>query len=66
MITVGVKDGDFLCDDPSGAAWRIVALVEGLAIQATVHPRSLSRKQLMDWVRLSTARELSIDPDELA
>ena len=47
----GVKDGDFACDDPTGAAWRIIALIDGLAVQVTVHPRVISRRQLLDWVR---------------
>lgn len=66
VITHGVKDGDFVCDDPTSAAWRIIAVMDGLAIQATVHPRALTRKQLIDWVRDITARELTIDPAELA
>ena len=65
VITSGVKDGEFTCDDPSGAAWRIIALVDGLAVQLTVHERVITRKQLSDWVRLAAARELGLDPDRL-
>ena len=31
------------CADPSGAAWRITALLDGLAVQATVHDGALSQ-----------------------
>ena len=49
----------------SGAAWRIIALVDGLAVQLTVHERVITRKQLSDWVRLAAGRELGLDPDRL-
>jgi AcrR family transcriptional regulator len=60
VITLGVKDGDFECEDPTGAAWRLIALIDGLAVQATVHPRSATKKQMLDWVRTSAAHELNI------
>ena len=65
VITLGVKDGDFICDDPTAAAWRLIALIDGLAVQVTVHQRVLSRKQLHEWVRNAAARELNIDPASL-
>ena len=66
MITAGVKEGEFTCDDPPGAAWRIVAMLDGLAVATTVHERVISRRQLNEWVRLATARELGIDPATLS
>ncbi|HEY0700374.1 MAG TPA: TetR/AcrR family transcriptional regulator [Micromonospora sp.] len=65
VIGEGVLDGTFTCDDPAGAAWRISALIDGLAVQVTVHDRLISRRQLTDWVHLSVARELGLDPDQL-
>ena len=66
VVVEGVADGSFTCTDPSGAAWRIIALVDGLAVQVTVHERVIARKQLTDWVREHTARELGISPQDLA
>jgi len=66
VITLGVKDGEFICDDPTASAWRLIALIDGLAVQVTVHQRVLSRKQLLEWVRGAAARELNIDPATLA
>jgi AcrR family transcriptional regulator len=66
VISAGVTDGTFNCDDPSGAAWRINALIDGLAVQIAVHQRVISRRQLAEWVRLSAARELALDPEQLA
>ena len=47
VITLGVKDGDFVCDDPPSAAWRVMALIDGLAVQVTVHPRMLSANNFL-------------------
>ena len=66
VIEEGMADGTFKCDDPDGAAWRISGLIDGLAVQVTVHQRVVSRRQLGDWVRLGAARELSIEPEALA
>ncbi len=66
VIAAGVDDGTFKCDDPNGASWRIHALIDGLAVQITVHPRVITRKQYTEWVRLTAARELGIEPNLLA
>ncbi|MBB5870173.1 AcrR family transcriptional regulator [Allocatelliglobosispora scoriae] len=66
VIAAGVADGSFTCDDPVGAAWRINALIDGLAVQLTVHDKVISRKQTTEWVRLATAREIGISPNALA
>lgn len=66
VITLGVKDGDFDCDDPTGAAWRLIALIDGLAVQATVHQRAVTKKQMLDWVRTAAAHELNISPNDVA
>ena len=60
-IRAGVAEGCFHCEDPDGAAWRLSALLDGLAVQVIVH-RNLTKRQLADWVRGSAARELGIDP----
>jgi AcrR family transcriptional regulator len=64
-ISNGVADGTFRCEDAEAAAWRLSALLDGLAVQVLVH-RTLTKKQLADWVRIATARELGIEPAELA
>jgi len=37
VITAGVADGSFTCSDPIRAAWRLTALIDGFAVQLTVH-----------------------------
>jgi AcrR family transcriptional regulator len=66
VIEDGVSAGEFACPDPHGAAWRITALADGLAVQATVHDRIVSRRQLAEWVWLAVARELGVGPEHLA
>lgn len=66
VVTAGVADATFTCPDPIGAAWRITALIDGLAVQVTVHERVISRKQLSDWIRHHTAAELGLTPADLA
>ncbi|WP_204004470.1 TetR/AcrR family transcriptional regulator [Micromonospora lutea] len=65
VISDGVDEGIFVCTDPAGAAWRISAVMDGLAVQLAVHDRVISRRQFGEWVRLVTARELGLDPTQL-
>ena len=64
QIRRGVDAGQFMCADPEGAAWRLSALLDGLAVQVLVH-RNLTKKQLAHWIRGATAHELGIDPELL-
>jgi AcrR family transcriptional regulator len=66
LIREGVESGDFRCADPNAAAWRITAVIDGLAVQATVHKGVVSRATLIRWVRQIAAIELDIDPARLA
>jgi AcrR family transcriptional regulator len=65
VIAAGVAAGSFDCPDPSGSAWRIIALVDGLTVQSVVHDRVLSRRQVTDWVREAAAREVGVPPEAL-
>ena len=65
VIQQGVDSGEIGCDDPSGAAWRITAMLDGLAVQMTVHEGVLSRRQVNAWVRRTAAAELGIEPGDL-
>ncbi|MFF5070773.1 TetR/AcrR family transcriptional regulator [Micromonospora olivasterospora] len=65
VIADGVREGTFECADPAGAAWRINAVMDGLAVQLAVHDRVISRRQFAEWIRLVTARELGLEPAQL-
>lgn len=66
VIAECVETEKLECPDPVAAAWRLTALIDGLAVQLTVHPRLMTRRQLAEWVRMAAARELAIDPRLLA
>jgi AcrR family transcriptional regulator len=65
VIKQGVAAGEMTCTDPSGAAWRITALLDGLAVQATVHDGVLTKRQITTWVRALAAAELGVQPGQL-
>jgi AcrR family transcriptional regulator len=61
-IDSGVRSGEFRCDDPDAAAWRITAMMDGLAIQNVVHRGLVTRRQMRQWVLRQAALELGLDP----
>lgn len=65
VIAQGVAAGEMTCPDPSGAAWRITALLDGLAVQSTVHEGVLSARRIHSWVRAAAAAELGVRPGDL-
>lgn len=65
VIAEGVAGGELTCADPQGAAWRITALLDGLAVQVTVHRGVLSRRQMHEWVNAAAAVELGLAPQSL-
>jgi AcrR family transcriptional regulator len=60
VIEDGVRTAEFSCEDPHGAAWRITALIDGLAIQVTVHRGVLTRGQMAGWVTQLAEHELAL------
>ncbi len=65
VIGQGVERGEMTCSDPAGAAWRITAMLDGLAVQSTVHSGVVSRRQVTSWVRRCAAAELGIAVSDL-
>jgi AcrR family transcriptional regulator len=63
VIREGVASGEFSCSDPSGAAWRIAGLLDGLGVQLTVHDGVLTRDQLINHVRRMAIFELGLASD---
>ncbi|HET7182142.1 MAG TPA: TetR family transcriptional regulator C-terminal domain-containing protein [Candidatus Limnocylindrales bacterium] len=65
-IRAGIDDGVFRCDDPTGAAWRILSLVDGLALQVVAHRTIVDRADMLAWASLAAERELGLEPGTLA
>jgi AcrR family transcriptional regulator len=64
-VTAGVLDGDFQCDDPRAAAWRVLSLLDGLALQTVAHGSIIDRDTAIDWSMSTTERELGLRPGAL-
>lgn len=58
VIAEGVAAGEFRCPDPMGAALRLTALLDGLAVQITSYAGAVSRARAQEWVDEALAREL--------
>jgi len=65
-IRAGVADGVFRCPDPTGAAWRILSLVDGLALQVVAHQTIVDRADMLAWAGLAAERELGLPTGALA
>jgi AcrR family transcriptional regulator len=65
VIAEGAAEGSFTCADPAAAAWRLTALLDGLAVHATVYG-SLSRHRLAEWARAAAAAELGVAAGDLS
>jgi AcrR family transcriptional regulator len=60
-IVDGVASGDFTCSDPGGAAWRILSLLDGLALQVVAHGTTISRAEVVAWAIGAAEMELGLD-----
>jgi AcrR family transcriptional regulator len=60
LIEGGIDEGVFDCKDPNGAAWRLSALLDGLAVQVVLPRRTLSRRQMLEHARVAAAREVGL------
>ncbi|MBG0824201.1 TetR/AcrR family transcriptional regulator [Planomonospora sp. ID91781] len=62
VIMQGVMLGEFVCDDPQGAAERLDGMLDGLAIRYTLDAGNMSRSRLLHHARVAAAREVGLDP----
>jgi len=64
-IRRGVADGSFTCADPSGAAWRILSILDGLALQVVAHGTTVTRERVVAWSTSYAEDELRLAPGSL-
>ncbi|MCX4671684.1 TetR family transcriptional regulator [Streptomyces sp. NBC_01381] len=62
VIAEGVAAGEFRCPDPQGAALRLTALLDGLAVQQTAYEGTVPRGRMRAWVDEALDRELGLAP----
>ncbi|HEX4247921.1 MAG TPA: TetR family transcriptional regulator C-terminal domain-containing protein [Pseudonocardia sp.] len=59
LIADGVASGEFHTEDPRGAAWRLTALVDGLAVQRVAFDDAISQAEVDSWVADAVCTELN-------
>ncbi|MEU0965693.1 TetR family transcriptional regulator C-terminal domain-containing protein [Streptomyces sp. NPDC005917] len=64
VIAEGVAAGEFRCPDPTAAALRLTALLDGLAVQLTSYPGALARSRAQEWVDEALAREVGLPVEQ--
>ena len=59
-IVAGVEGGGMVCGDPDAAAWRILSLLDGLALQAVAHRVPIDRGRVIAWSVAHAEAELGL------
>jgi AcrR family transcriptional regulator len=65
-IRAGVAQGTFRCPDPTAAAWRILSITDGLALQVVAHRTIVERSDMLGWAATAAERELGLEAGALA
>jgi len=65
-ISRGVAEGTMSCADADGAAWRILSLLDGLALQTVAHPGAVDRRAVVSWSVALAEQELGLPGGTLA
>jgi len=60
VIDSGVREGAMTCADPEGAAWRMLSMLDGLALQTVAHPGTVDRKAVVSWSVALAEQELGL------
>ncbi len=60
LIEQGVASGVMSCPEPGPAAWRILSLLDGLALQAVAHRADIDREAVIAWSAANAERELGL------
>ncbi len=63
---MGWRAGAFVSADPAAAAWRILSLLDGLALQVVAHGTTISRVDVVAWATGAAERELGLRTGVLA
>lgn len=65
-IRSGVSSGVFVCADPAAAAWRVLSLLDGLALQVVAHGTTIPRGAVIAWSTAAAESELGLAPGALS
>ena len=59
-ISAGVRREVMSCSDPEATAWRILSLLDGLALQAVAHRVPIGRQAVISWSVAYAESELGL------
>ncbi|MGD9960579.1 TetR/AcrR family transcriptional regulator [Nocardioides sp.] len=65
VVGAGIDTGSFTCADAEGTAWRILSLLDGLALQTVAHRVALDRASVLAWSVAYAESELGLAPGTL-
>jgi len=60
ILRRGVAEGSMVCSDPNAVAWRILSLLDGLALQVVAHGDVISIHESDAWARAGAEREVGL------
>ena len=60
LIAEGVVAGAFTCPDPRAAAWRLTALLDGLAVQMVARDGAITERECAEWLDQALRHELRL------
>jgi AcrR family transcriptional regulator len=60
VLRRGAAAGRFECPDPASAAWRLISIIDGLALQVVAHRAVIDRTDMLAWATLTAERELGL------
>jgi AcrR family transcriptional regulator len=61
IIDAGIRTGQFATADPEVAAWRLLSILDGLALQVVAHGAVITRDDVVRWASEAARRELAMD-----
>ncbi len=65
LLVAAIHDGInaklMSCPDPEGAAWRILSLLDGLALQTVAHRAAIARDAVIPWSVAHAEAELGLE-----
>jgi AcrR family transcriptional regulator len=62
LIAEGVGAGEFRCADPYASAWRLTALIDGLAVQLVAREGTVTAEDCARWLNQALVHELGVSP----
>lgn len=60
IVERGTSIGTFATEDADASAWRLLSVLDGLALQVVAHAALITRDEVVDWSRAAAEHELGL------